>query len=86
MQRLMKLAGYRRFNFNFEDGRNYAGWEMHFTAPLTDGEPFAGDMCFFGRLSDKDYSGSGSPVLGQDYIVVTDRPSGGKLLAAIPQV
>lgn len=86
MQKLMKLVGYRKFSYTFEDGRDFSGWEMFFTAPLTDGEGVdcAGDFVLSGRLQHKDI-GFEPPELYADFIVVTDKASGGKLLAAVRQ-
>lgn len=78
MQRVMTLVGCKRYAFSFEDGRTATGWECHFTRDLIEGE---GQEVYFGRLSDRD-----CPVhfvVGDKYIVVSDKPQG-KLMAFLP--
>lgn len=82
MQRIMSLVGLNTFDWTFRDGRKASGYELHFLRDFED--QGKGQEVYFGRLSYKDASVvDGGLVLGQSYLVISDKEHG-KLMAVIP--
>lgn len=82
MQRVMSLVGKGTVDWKFSDGRSFSGYQLHFMRNMEDGSG-DGQEVYCGNLSHKDVAlVDGGLVIGQTYIVVTDKAQG-KLVALI---